>query len=75
MYKGNKPVRLRVRFGESASEAMSDIEPKQNATNDHAMRDMIVQVPWLGKLETGNTGFRFVRIDLLEDIWNYNLKK
>ncbi len=67
MHKGNKPVRLRVRFGESASEAMSEIEPKQNATNDHAMRDMIVQVPWLGKLETGNTGFRFVRIDLLED--------
>ena len=45
---------------------MSDIEPKQNATNDHAMRDMIVEVPWLGKLEVGNTGFRFVRIDMLD---------
>ena len=75
MYKGNKPVRLRVRFGESASEAMSEIEPKQNATNDHAMRDMIVQVPWLGKLETGNTGFRFVRIDLLEDDIELQLKE
>lgn len=75
MYKGNKPVRLRVRFGESASEAMSEIEPKQNATNDHAMRDMIVQVPWLGKLETGNTGFRFVRIDLLEDDTELQLKE
>ncbi len=75
MYKGNKPVRLRVRFGESASEAMSEIEPKKNATNDHAMRDMMVQVPWLGKLEVGNTGFRFVRIDLLEDSAELQLKE
>lgn len=66
MYPGNKPIRLRIRFGESASEAMSEIEPKQNATNDHAMRDMIVEVPWLGVFEVGNTGFRFVRIDLLD---------
>lgn len=75
MYPGNKPVKLRVRFGESASEAMSDIEPKQNATNDHAMRDMIVQVPWLGKLEIGNTGFRFVRIDMLDENVELQLKE
>lgn len=62
----SKPITVRIRFGESASEAMSDIEPKQNATNDHAIRDMTVQVPWLGKLEIGNTGFRFVRIDLVD---------
>ena len=66
MYPGNKPVKLRIRFGESASEAMSDIEPKKNATNDHAIRDMIVEVPWLGKYEVGNTGFRFVRIDMMD---------
>ncbi|GAB4031218.1 alpha-L-rhamnosidase-related protein [Spirosoma jeollabukense] len=65
-WKVSKPITVRIRFGESASEAMSDIEPKQNATNDHAMRDMIVPVPWLGKLEIGNTGFRFVRIDLVD---------
>jgi alpha-L-rhamnosidase len=64
--RGGKPVRLRIRFGESASEAMSDVGVK-GATNDHAMRDMIVSAPWLGKLEVGNTGFRFVRIDLLDD--------
>ncbi|WP_206197695.1 alpha-L-rhamnosidase-related protein [Terrimonas sp.] len=75
MYPGNKPVKLRVRFGESASEAMSDIEPKQNATNDHAMRDMIVEVPWLGKLEIGNTGFRFVRIDMLDANVELQLKE
>lgn len=75
MYPGNKPIKLRVRFGESASEAMSDIEPKQNATNDHAMRDMIVEVPWLGKLEIGNTGFRFVRIDMVDENIELQLKE
>ncbi|SFD63185.1 alpha-L-rhamnosidase-related protein [Spirosoma endophyticum] len=65
-WKVSKPITVRIRFGESASEAMADIEPKQNATNDHAIRDMVVQVPWLGKLEIGNTGFRFVRIDLID---------
>ena len=65
-WKISKPITVRIRFGESASEAMSDIEPKQNATNDHAIRDMVVQVPWLGKLEIGNTGFRFVRVDLVD---------
>ncbi|MEO6916425.1 MAG: alpha-L-rhamnosidase C-terminal domain-containing protein [Chitinophagaceae bacterium] len=75
MYKGNKPVRLRVRFGESASEAMSNIEPVHNATNDHAMRDEIIQVPWLGKQEIGNTGFRFVRIDLVDDSTELQLKE
>ncbi|UYQ95323.1 hypothetical protein MKQ68_09460 [Chitinophaga horti] len=63
----NRPVKLRVRFGESVSEAMSEIEPKQNATNDHAMRDMIVEVPSYGKLEVGNTGFRFIRIDVVDE--------
>lgn len=75
MYPGEKPVKLRVRFGESASEAMSDIEPVKNATNDHAMRDMIVEVPWLGKLETGNTGFRFVRIDIMDANVELQLKE
>jgi alpha-L-rhamnosidase len=75
MYKSGKPVKLRVRFGESVSEAMSDIEPGKNATNDHAVRDMIVEVPWLGKLEVGNTGFRFVRIDLLDDNAELQLKE
>ncbi|MDC0934898.1 hypothetical protein OAS39_01335 [Pirellulales bacterium] len=61
-----KSVRLRVRFGESVSEAMSDIGDNGNATNDHAVRDQTCLVPWLGTQEIGNTGFRFVRIDLLD---------
>lgn len=62
----DKPVRLRVRFGESASEAMSDVGGPQNATNDHAVRDQTTLVPWLGSAEIGNTGFRFVRIDVVD---------
>lgn len=75
MYPSHLPVRIRVRFGESVSEAMSGIEPQHNATNDHAMRDEIVEVPWLGKQETGNTGFRFVRIDLIDDNTELQLKE
>ncbi|MFC4402733.1 alpha-L-rhamnosidase C-terminal domain-containing protein [Gracilibacillus xinjiangensis] len=61
-----KSAKVRVRFGESAMEAMSDIGGNTNATNDHAMRDQIVDISFLGMNEIGNTGFRFVRIDLLE---------
>lgn len=61
-----KKVRLRVRFGESAMEAMSDIG-ENNATNDHAIRDQEVEVSFMGMTEVGNTGFRFVRIDLLDE--------
>ena len=57
-------MKVRVRFGESVSEAMSDIGEK-GATNDCAVRDDIVTVPFFGTRELGNTGFRFVRIDLV----------
>ncbi len=72
---GGKPVRVHIRFGESASEAMSDIGTVKDATNDHAMRDFVVSLPWLGKLEIGNTGFRFVRIDLVDDNTELKLKE
>jgi alpha-L-rhamnosidase len=64
--KSSKTTRVKVRFGESAAEAMSDLGGEPNATNDHAVRDEVVLLPWLGTTEIGNTGFRFVRIDLLE---------
>lgn len=66
MMKKNAPVKVRIRFGESASEAMADIDTITGATNDHAIRDFVVELPWLGALELGNTGFRFVRIDLVD---------
>ncbi len=62
---GNIPKNVRIRFGESVSEAMSSIGEK-GATNDHAMRDFTLPLPWLGKNQTGESGFRFVRIDFLE---------
>lgn len=66
MSPGKEPVRFRVRLGESVTEAMSDIGGDTNATNDHAMRDLEIQAPWLGSVEVGNSGFRFARIDLLD---------
>jgi hypothetical protein len=54
---------VRVRFGESVSEAMAEPGGKQNAQNDHAIRDQVVTLPWLGKKMVGPSGFRFVRID------------
>ncbi|MDR3194778.1 MAG: alpha-L-rhamnosidase [Tannerella sp.] len=71
----NVPVRIRVRFGESVSEAMSTVGGAQGATNDHAMRDFTMEVPWLGVAEVGNSGFRFVRIDLAEPNVTLSLKE
>ena len=70
-----KEVKVRVRFGESASEAMCDITPENGATNDHAIRDFQLVLPWLGSAEIGNSGFRFVRIDLEESNVELNLKE
>ena len=59
-----RPERLRVVFGESVGETMS--EPYDSAdggsTNDHAIRDDVHLIPNMGTTEFGNTGFRFVRI-------------
>jgi alpha-L-rhamnosidase len=71
----NSPVKVRIRFGESASEAMADIDTVKGATNDHAIRDFVVDLPWLGSLELGNTGFRFVRIDLVDPYTTLLLKE
>ena len=60
------PLKLRLRFGESVGEAMSDIGGKQNATNEHSLRDFVIEVPWLGSVEVGETGFRFLRVDVVE---------
>lgn len=59
-------AKIRVRFGESVSEVMSEIGGEGNATNDHARRDMITEVSHFSMNQIGETGFRFVRIDLEE---------
>ena len=60
----NKVV-VRVRFGESLSETFSEIGEK-NATNNHAPRDIEQLVVTLSDITVGETGFRFVRIDVPE---------
>lgn len=75
MPASQKPVRIRVRFGESVSEAMCEIDGKNGATNDHAVRDFQLSLPWLGVVEVGNSGFRFVRIDLPDDSVELQLKE
>jgi hypothetical protein len=64
--KESTAAKFRIRFGESVEEAMSELGGIKNATNDHSVRDFNISAPWLGTVEVGNTGFRFVRIDLLD---------
>ena len=74
-----EPSTMRIRFGESVSEACSEENSvsvtKGFSTNDHAMRDLVLKVPRDGQIELGNTGFRFVRIDLLEPATTLRLKE
>ena len=65
---GAEEVRLRIRFGESATEAMSEPGGPGGATNDHACRDWTISVRQLSMTPVGETGFRFVRIDLLTEV-------
>lgn len=51
---------VRLRFGESVTEACS--EPN----GDHAIHDVILTLPQLASTDFGNTGFRFVRLDVLK---------
>lgn len=67
-----KPLKVRIRLGESVSEAMSDcidnsVPGVGSATNEHTLRDFTLEIPWLGTVEIGSSGFRFVRIDLLDE--------
>lgn len=61
---GGEPIKVRVRFGESVAEAMSEFG-ERGGGNDHAIRDSVIDLPKLGTREIGNTGFRFVRVDLV----------
>lgn len=53
---------IHIRFGESVSEVMFNIGEK-NSTNDHSPREFDYLLPNFSKVEFGDTGFRFVRID------------
>jgi hypothetical protein len=68
------PIKVRITLGESVSEAMSST-PGSTATNDHAMRDFETSLPWLGSIETGNSGFRFAKIELLDSERELKIKE
>jgi len=74
MYTNQKPIKVRIIFGESVSEAMSSTSGS-TATNDHAIRDFEILLPWLGKIEVGNSGFRFAKIELLDSDRELKLKE
>ena len=59
-----KNIPARIRFGESLSECCSDIGGDKNATNDHSVRDFTVYLQDYSDMTFGQTGFRFVRLDL-----------
>lgn len=57
---------VRVRFGESVSECCAELG-ERGAGNDHALRDFRILVGGNSDECWGNSGFRFVRLDFLED--------
>ncbi len=74
-----EPSLVRIRFGESVGECNSQTNNSDwkvgYSTDDHAKRDVIMEVPRDGLIELGNTGFRFVRIDLLQKNTTIRLKE
>ena len=74
MFAEQLPIKVKVTLGESVSEAMSSTKGS-TATNDHAMRDFELSLPWLGKIEVGNSGFRFAKIELLDSKRELKLKE
>jgi len=74
-----EPSLVRIRFGESVGECNSktiNYEWKVGfSTDDHAKRDITMEIPRDGMIEIGNTGFRFVRIDLLQKNTTIHLKE
>lgn len=65
--------RVRLCFGESVGEALSGLGQK-NAGNDHALRDFTVPLPALSDQTFGETGFRFLLIELVEEEASIQLK-
>lgn len=62
---GNR-ANIRVRFGESVMEALTPLGVK-NTTNDHAVRDLTMNVGFYSACETNETGYRFLYIELLDE--------
>ena len=59
-------AKIRIRFGESLSEANAELGEK-NTTNNHSPRDFVATISQLSDLTFGQSGFRFARIDFLDE--------
>lgn len=68
IYQGN--CKVRIRFGESIGEVNANLGEK-NAQNAHSPRDFETIICSYADVTVGQTGFRFVRIDLLEEKYIY----
>ncbi len=64
---GSKSAKIRVRFGESVSEAMSELGV-DNSINAHFARDTELLMSAMATIEYGEEGFRFISIELLDDV-------
>ncbi|MBR5881777.1 MAG: hypothetical protein IKZ16_08810, partial [Clostridia bacterium] len=62
----NGAVKVAVRFGESVMEALTPLGEK-NTTNDHAIRDSVYSLGMYSGVETNETGYRFLYVELLDD--------
>ncbi len=65
VFHQNEGTKIRIRFGESAAEALPPSD-KSETKNLHSVRDTVLSVPSLGSLEYGECGFRFVSIFALD---------
>ncbi len=64
---------VRISFGESVSEALSQLGEK-GACNDHAPRVLTVPVVTLSDIEFGQSGFRFVYLELQSEDCLWQIK-
>ena len=61
-----KWMRAQIRLGESVSEAMTPVDFAGNEAN-HALRDYEIAVRYFTCIDSNESGFRFVRFELLGD--------
>lgn len=60
-----KEAKVRIRTGESVAEVCAELH-EHNACNEHSLRDYAYPLLQLSDFSTTETGFRFLRIDLVD---------
>ena len=63
---GGNGANVRLRFGESVTETRAELG-ERGACNDHSLRDIVTQLVSYSDMTFAQTGFRFLRIDFLDD--------